>query len=198
MDFCLKVWHCYTLLIIIVTWFNSVWKLFWRWPFYNVVVYITVWHCAIILILYILIVLTFTTFNINQNTREVKNELFLIWTRQNHVQILGNFCLRQSDAHESIETWNVLNTLLNVTFEDQRLLLIQTVYLELADVCMYERSFFHEKNPNKQTNLELECRKRPRFHSPNHGKFIFNDRDSFSWFYRIYPPTDDRAVFGMV
>ena len=33
----------------------------------------------------------------NQNTQEVKNECFIIRTRQYHVQILGTFCLRQSD-----------------------------------------------------------------------------------------------------
>ena len=33
----------------------------------------------------------------NPNTQEVKHERFLMWTRQNNVQIFGKFCLRQSD-----------------------------------------------------------------------------------------------------
>ena len=38
----------------------------------------------------------------NLNTQEVKNERFLIWTRQNNVRIFGKCCLRQSDAREKL------------------------------------------------------------------------------------------------
>ena len=58
----------------------------------------------------------------NQNTQEVKNERFLIWTRQNKTRIFGKFCLRQSDERTNkYKTRNVVNTLLNVTFENRRL-----------------------------------------------------------------------------
>ena len=41
-------------------------------------------------------------------------------TRQNNVQIFGNFCRRQSDERTNkYKTRNVVNTYLNVTFEDR-------------------------------------------------------------------------------
>ena len=48
----------------------------------------------------------------NLNTQEVKNECFLIWTRQNNVAILSRCFLRQSDERTNrYKTRNVENTL---------------------------------------------------------------------------------------
>ena len=48
------------------------------------------------------------------------NERYLIWTRQNNVHIFGNFCLRQRDERTNrYKSRNVVNTYLNVTFEDR-------------------------------------------------------------------------------
>ena len=57
----------------------------------------------------------------NQNSQEVKNERFLIWTRQDNARIFGKCCLRQSNERTNIryKTRNVVNTQLNVTFEDR-------------------------------------------------------------------------------
>ena len=47
----------------------------------------------------------------NQNTQEVKNECFLISTRQNNVRIFGIRCLRQSDKQANrYNTQNGENT----------------------------------------------------------------------------------------
>ena len=49
------------------------------------------------------------------------NTLKKIWTRQNNVHIFGKCCLRQSDDWTNrYMTRNVVNTQLNVTFEDRR------------------------------------------------------------------------------
>ena len=52
----------------------------------------------------------------DQNTQEVKNERFLISTRQNNVRIFGIRCLRQSDKRtDRYQTRNVEKTKVNVT-----------------------------------------------------------------------------------
>ena len=49
--------------------------------------------------------------NPNQITQEVKQERFLIWSRQNNVQTFGKCCLRESDERSSrYKTRNVGNT----------------------------------------------------------------------------------------
>ena len=53
--------------------------------------------------------------NKNQNTQEVKNERFLIWTKQKKMRILGNFCLQQSDERTNqYKTRNVVNSLMSL------------------------------------------------------------------------------------
>ena len=51
-----------------------------------------------------------TTCFTDQITQEVKNEHFLIWTRQTNLQIFGKVCLRQSDERtDKYKTRNVMH-----------------------------------------------------------------------------------------
>ena len=56
--------------------------------------------------------------NKSKHTRG-SNKCYLIRTRQNNVHIFGKFCFGQSHERNRYKTWNVVNTDLNVTFDDR-------------------------------------------------------------------------------